>query len=54
MTVILEERSRLYDGLYDGSSERTPVRSGSPVKLLNPGFNVGDATSRRFALLEIE
>ena len=54
MKLVVEERGRLYHGLYDGHCERRLVRAGSVVRLLNPDLIVGDATSRRFALLEID
>jgi len=54
MKRVLEERGRLYDGLYDGANERRQRRASSAFKLLNPDFDGGDATSRRFALLEID
>ena len=46
---IHDERGRLYD-----SQARRIPSPGSRVQLLNPGYNDGDATSRRFALLEID
>jgi len=54
MNVVLSRRSRLYDGLYDTQPGRRPARSRSPIQLLNPGLVDEDATSRRFALLEID
>ncbi len=53
MRAIDAERSRLYADLYGGPAPRALART-SRVVLLNPGMVDGDATSRRFALLEIE
>ena len=50
---VLEERGRLYDGLYDGPGVRR-VRTSSRIQLLNPSFNGDDESSRRFALLEVD
>ena len=49
MAVLESRRGDLYAGMYDGEPG-TVAR----VQLLNPGCALEDATSRRFALLEIE
>jgi hypothetical protein len=41
---MLAVRAMLYGGMFDGSG----------VRLLNPAYSGDDATSRRFAMLEIE
>jgi hypothetical protein len=53
MRLIDAERSRLYADLYGGGGW---VAGPSRVRLLNPGAPRvdDDATSRRFALLEID
>jgi hypothetical protein len=43
----------LYDGLYDGVGI-TPIAVPGGVQILNPLCGENDATSRRFAQLEIE
>ena len=50
--AIVQERARLYAGLYDG--RRSPGPAVSRVKLLNQGMVDDDPASRRFALLEID
>jgi hypothetical protein len=47
------ERGRLYGGLYDDAT-RIEVQPRGKVRLLNPAFIDEDATTRRFALLEID
>jgi hypothetical protein len=49
---VVAERGRLYDGLYDTRAPRRPPPAR--VRLLNPSSTADDATSRRFALLEID
>ena len=50
---VIEERGRLYDGLYDGRAGRRPAPL-ERVKLLNPLYSGDDPAARRFALIEIE
>jgi hypothetical protein len=56
MNAIAERRLRLYEGLYDGPAGEARGSSASRVRLLNAGLfdPDGDATTRRFALLEID
>jgi hypothetical protein len=51
---VHEERGRLYDGLYDGRSSGRPSRTSARIQLLNPSYDDGDATARRFAQLEVD
>lgn len=50
--ALVQERARLYAGLYDG--RRPPGPTVSRVKLLNQGVVDDDPVSRRFALLEVD
>jgi hypothetical protein len=43
----------LYDGLYDGVGT-VPIAVPPGIRILNPVCGECDATSRRFAQLEIE
>jgi hypothetical protein len=52
--AVERERSRLYGGLYDESGSNASGSASASVRLLNPGFAGADATSRRFALIEID
>lgn len=53
--LVVAERGRLYDGLYDSRVVRRSATKGlERVQLLNPTYSDEDATSRRFALLEID
>lgn len=49
MALIESRRGDLYEGMYDA-----PVPAAPHFVLLNPACAADDATSRRFALLEIE
>jgi hypothetical protein len=58
----LEARLQLFAGLYDGPREGVPeTGSYTPpggqrdrIRVLNPTITDGDATARRFAMLEID
>jgi len=51
---VEQQRSRLYEGLYDAQVGARRNPSGGRVQLLNAGLVDDDATSRRFALLEVD
>ncbi len=51
---IDEERALLYSGLYEPATVAPRHRPRSRVRLLNPAHVGDDATSNRFALIEMD
>ncbi len=55
LALVVAERGRLYEGLYDTRApRRAPPPQTGRVILLNPENADSDPASRRFALLEID